>query len=136
MYAADHDMEVKTNQVIKFLKDGRTVKVSVSFTMSAWVREEPTRREVMGKILKLVAEAGVGQCDANSIKGEGGNLYALFTPATSPKTLSDMLARSLERLAQPIVPHGAAGAAGSEATLQAVHEGADAAAAASMPSTA
>ena len=50
-----------------------------------------------------VAEAGVGHCDVSSIRGDGANLYGLFTPTSTPKPVAEVQ-RVLARLASPIRP--------------------------------
>lgn len=79
--------------------------MSVSFTLSAWIQEEPSRREVMAKLVRKVAESGSGYCDANSLKGEGPNLNGLFNPCSTPKPAAEV-EKALSKLAAPIVPAG------------------------------
>ena len=52
--APAHDLEIKSAKVIEFLKEGRPVRVSVSFTMSVWSKEEPARREVLARVVQQV----------------------------------------------------------------------------------
>ena len=100
---ADHDLGIKTARVLAFLRAGRPVRVSVSFTSaSAFFKEEPARRAVLGRVVAAVAEAGVGFCDAASIRGDGAALHALMSPS-SPKPPKDW-EKTLQRLAAPIRP--------------------------------
>ena len=87
---SDHDLSVKVGKIVEFLRDGRPVKVIVSFTMSAWMQEEPLRREIMSKVVRKVGESGAGHCDATSIKGEGANLQAMFNPTSTPKPAAEV----------------------------------------------
>jgi hypothetical protein len=87
---AEHDLDVKTAKVIEFLREGRQVRVSVSYTLSAWMQEEPARRDVMARVARKVAAAGVGFCDASSIRGEGASLHALFNPAATPRSAAEL----------------------------------------------
>lgn len=96
----DHDLAVKARKVVEFLRDGSSVKVSISFTLSAWAREEPARREVMAKVVRSVAESGAGWCDPAGIKGEGAMLMATFVPVTTPKPQRDW-DKVLLKLASP-----------------------------------
>jgi translation initiation factor IF-3 len=98
---SDHDIDVKVAKILEFLKDGRPVKVTVSFTLSAWLQQEPNRREVLAKVVRKVGEAGVGFCDPSSIKGEGANLQAMFNPTSTPKTAAD-IERTLAKLVSPM----------------------------------
>ena len=50
-----------------------------------------------------MAEAGVGHCDVNSIRGEGANLTGLFAPTAVPKPVAEVQ-KVLARLAMPIRP--------------------------------
>jgi hypothetical protein len=78
--------------------------VSVSFTTStAWAKEEPARREVYAKVVRKVAEAGAGFCDAASITGAGPHLQGTFQPTSTPRAAADV-ERTLARLSMPIKP--------------------------------
>jgi translation initiation factor IF-3 len=98
-----HDLGVKAGKVIDFLRQGSAVKVSVSFTLSAWLREEPDRRDVFAQVVRRVAEAGVGFCDASGLAGQGPVLSGLFTPVNAPRAAADW-ERTLTRLASPLRP--------------------------------
>jgi hypothetical protein len=97
---------VKAAKVVGFLKEGRQVHTAVTFTLSSWLQEEPSRREVLARLCRLVAEAGVGFCDVSSIKGDGASLSAQFNPSSTPRPAAE-LERVLARLAVPITPGAA-----------------------------
>ena len=85
----DHDLGVKTGKIIEFLKHGHSVKITISFTLSAWQKEEPARREVLAKIVRRVAESGIGWIDPSSISGQGANLLCTCNPVNHPKNKAD-----------------------------------------------
>jgi translation initiation factor IF-3 len=97
----DHDLSIKGARVVEFLRSGHGVAVNVSFTLSAWIKEEPARREVLAKVVKQVLESGAGFCDANSIRGEGAVLSAYFSPVSTPRPKSEW-ERVLKKLAAPL----------------------------------
>lgn len=85
----DHDLGVKTGKIIEFLRNGHSVKISITFTLSAWQKEEPARREVLAKIVRRVAESGIGWIDPSSISGQGAALLAICNPVNHPKNKAD-----------------------------------------------
>jgi translation initiation factor IF-3 len=95
------DFLVKTNKVIEFLRAGRPVHVMVSFTVTAWIKEEALRREVMSKIVAQVGVAGVGYCEPSNLRAEGVTLHGTFFPTNTPKPQADV-AKTLEKLAAPL----------------------------------
>ena len=50
----DHDLNTKATRILEFLREGRSVRVVVSLTMSNWTQEEPARREVFARIVRKV----------------------------------------------------------------------------------
>lgn len=97
----DHDLDVKTRKVVEFLTDGRPVRVTVSLTMVAWLQEEPARREVLAKVVRKVAESGVGYMDPSTIKGERALLSGMFNATSTPKSAAEV-ERTLAKLTEPI----------------------------------
>ena len=99
-----HDGSIKAARIVGFLKDGASVRVSVSFSSShAWSREEPARRMAFGEIARAIAVSGVGFCDVGSVIGAGARLEGLFTPTRVPKKLDDW-APLWAKLDQPLRP--------------------------------
>lgn len=99
--SAAHDLDVKGARIVSFLRDGRPVRLSVSYTLSAWMQEEPARREVLATLARRLAESGAGTIDAGSIRGEGASLHAQANPCAPAKAASE-LAKVLSKLAAPI----------------------------------
>lgn len=99
-----HDLGIKADKVIAFLREGHPVRLQVSFTLSAWAKEEPGRREVFAGVVRRVAESGAGFCSSSSLTGAGPNLNGTFFPTSAPKPAADWEA-VLARLATPIRPH-------------------------------
>lgn len=56
------------------------------------------------QVVKAVAAAGVGVCDAASIRSVGVSLSAHFSPCASAKTAAEAAAKALAALASPIRP--------------------------------
>lgn len=96
-----HDLDVKGARVVSFLREGRPVRLSVSYTLAAWMQEEPARREVLAAIARRLAESGAGAIDVGSIRGEGAALHAQANPC-APAKASAELPKVLSKLAAPI----------------------------------
>lgn len=99
----DHDLQVKSDRILNFLRSNHPVKVSVSFAMNMWQKEEPARREVFRRVSHMVAEEGVGFCDVSTVSGAGSSLSGVFNPTTKPKPHTDW-EKLYKRLSSPIRP--------------------------------
>mgnify|MGYP000948673530 FL=1 len=74
----DHDLNVKANKAIGFLKDGDKVKVSVRFR-GRQMGHTDMGREVLGKFIEITSE--VGTVDKRP-KMEGRNMVMYLVPKT------------------------------------------------------
>jgi translation initiation factor IF-3 len=116
----DHDIGIKAGRVVEFLREGRPVKVVVSFSSpNAGLKEEPARRDVMARVVRIVmAEAGAGLADGNSIRAEGTHMHAMFNPVSaspSPAQLAKLQAEANKVLGKLAMPLRAGAAADAEA---------------------
>lgn len=92
---------MKGARVVGFLREGRPVRLAVSYTLAAWMQEEPARREVLATLARRLAESGAGAIDVGTIRGEGAALHAQANPCAPARAAAE-LGKVLAKLAAPI----------------------------------
>jgi translation initiation factor IF-3 len=100
-----HDLEVKAQRVMEFLKKGHPVKVSVAFVSGTpVVLQEPLRRGVLRRVLSVIGLQGY--MVPTSLSASMREISGTVLPLNTPKADEDRHLQVLSKLDSPIWPAG------------------------------